>query len=114
MIPFLYYEKSPFVSIGRIFKLSHDHTLEAAHIPLFGGNLKVAVDDGDCQKDTGSTAQSTDKIATNGESTNASTTESSSRRDNALELLVHGLLAVTSHNKTLFLELLGNVARRRA
>jgi hypothetical protein len=94
--------------------LAHDHTLEAGHIALLGGNLKVSVDDGDGQKNTGTAAQCAEKIATNGQSTNAGTTESGGRGDDALELLVHGLLAVTGHDETLLLELLSDIARRGA
>lgn len=94
--------------------LTHDHTLEAGHIALLGGDLKVSVDDGDGQEDTSTAAQGAEKIASNGESTNTGTAESSSRGDDALELLVHRLLAVTGHDETLLLELLGNVAGRGA
>lgn len=94
--------------------LAHDHTLEAGHVALLSGNLEVAVDDGDSKKDTSSAAESTEKIATNGKSTNASTTESSGSGDDALQLLVHRLLAVTSHDKTLLLELLSDIAGRRS
>jgi hypothetical protein len=94
--------------------LAHDHALEASHVALLGGNLEVSVDNGDSQKDTSSTAQGAEEITSNRQSTNASTTEGSGGRNDALEFLVHGLLTVTSHNETLFLELLGNVARRGA
>jgi hypothetical protein len=95
-------------------KLTHDHALETGHVALLGGNLKVSVDNSDGQENTSSAAEGAEEIATNGQSTNASTTESGGSGDDALELLVHGLLTVTSHNETLFLELLGNVAGRRA
>ena len=90
-------------------RLSHDHALETGHVALLGRDLKVSVDNGDGQEDTGSTAQSSEKIAADGESTDASTAESGSGGDHPLEFLVHGLLAVTGHDKTLLLELLGNV-----
>ena len=54
--------------------------------------------------------KSAEKVASNGESTNAGTTESSGSGDDALELLVHALLTVTGHNETLVLELLGDIA----
>lgn len=64
-----------------------------------------------CQKNSSSTTQSTEEVRGNRQSTNASTTESSSSRDNPLELLVHALLTVTGHHKSLVLELLGNIPR---
>jgi len=68
--------------------LAHDHALETGHVTLLSGNLEVAVDDGDGEKDTSSAAESTEKVATNGQSTNASTTKSSGSRNDALQLLV--------------------------
>src|SRR5690242_18623511 len=100
---------TPFVEL-----LAHDHALEAGHVTLLSGNLEVAVDDGDSKQDTGSATKSTEKVAAYGKSTNASTTEGGSSRDNTLELLVHGLLTVTGHDETLLLKLLGNIAGRRA
>lgn len=91
--------------------LAHDHALEAGHVALLGGNLKVAVDDGDGEEDTGSAAQGAEEIAADGESTNAGTTEGGGSGDDALELLVHGFLTVTGHDETLFLELLSDIAR---
>lgn len=93
--------------------LAHDHALKTGHVTLLSGNLEVAVDDGDGKKDTSSAAESTEKVATDGQSTNASTTKSSGSRNDALQLLVHRLLTVTGHDKTLLLELLGNIAGRR-
>ncbi|CAG1994388.1 unnamed protein product [Fusarium graminearum] len=57
---------------------------------------------------------STEKVAGDREGTNASTTESGGSRNDALELLVHGLVTVTGHNETLVLELLGNITRAGA
>jgi hypothetical protein len=94
--------------------LAHDHTLEAGHVALLSGDFEVSVNDGNGKKDTSSATEGTKKVATNRESTNASTTESGSSGDDALELLVHGLFTVTSHDETLLLELLGDVAGRRA
>lgn len=65
-------------------------------------------------ENTGTAAESTHQIADNRKSTNAGTTESGGGRDDALELTVHALITVTGHNHTLLLELLGNVAGRRA
>lgn len=63
------------------------------------------------EQNTSTTSKSTKKVRGNGQSTNASTTKSSSSRNNTLQLLVHALLTVTSHHQTLVLELLGNVTR---
>ena len=68
----------------------------------------------DSHENTSTRSKSADKVARNGESTNASTTKGSSSRNNTLELTVHALITVTSHNQTLLLELLGNIARARA
>jgi len=65
----------------------------------------------DSHEDTSTTTKSTNEVTDNGKSTNAGTTEGSSSRDDTLELTVHGLITVTGHNKTLLLELLGNIAR---
>ena len=94
--------------------LSHDHALEAGHVALLGGDFKVAVDDGDSKEDTGTTAESTEEIATDGKSSDAGSTEGGSRGDNTLELLVHRLLTMAGHDETLLLELLGDVAGRGA
>lgn len=94
--------------------LAHDHALEAGHVALLSGDFEVAVDDGDGKEDTSSATKRTEKVTTNGESTNASTSESGSSGDDTLELLVHRLLTVTGHDKTLLLKLLGDIARRRA
>lgn len=63
----------------------------------------------DSKKGSGTRAQSTHKIREDGQSTNAGTTKGSGGGNDALELLVHALVAVTSHDETLVLELLGNV-----
>ncbi|GMF70953.1 unnamed protein product [Aspergillus oryzae] len=63
------------------------------------------------KEDTSTATKSAKEVRGNGKSTNASTTEGSSSRDNPLELLVHALLTVAGHHKTLILELLGNVTR---
>lgn len=62
------------------------------------------------KKSSGTGAERTHEVTGNRESTNAGATEGSGSRDNALELLVHALLTVASHNETLVLELLGNIA----
>lgn len=67
------------------------------------GNLR------DSKESTGTRAEGTEKIAGDGERTNAGTAKGSGSGDDALELLVHALVAVTSHDETLVLELLGNV-----
>src|SRR4051812_30615487 len=68
----------------------------------------------DGKKSSSARAERTHEVAGDGESTNAGATEGSGGRDDALELLVHALLAVTGHDQTLVLELLGDVARARA
>lgn len=75
---------------------------------------RVVIDLRHCKEDTGTASQGTEKIRSNRQSTDASTTESGSGRDNTLQLLVHALLTVTSHHKPLILELLGNITRCRA
>jgi hypothetical protein len=66
------------------------------------------------KENTSTAAKSTKKVRGNGKSTNAGTTEGSSSGDDPLELLVHALLTVASHHKTLILQLLGDVTRGRA
>lgn len=66
------------------------------------------------KENTSTAAQGTKEIGSDGQGTNASTTESGGGRDDTLELLVHALLTVTGHHKTLVLELLGNVTGSRA
>lgn len=68
----------------------------------------------DGKKDAGSATEGTEEIASDGKKTNASTTEGRGSGNNPLQLLVHALLTMTSHNQSLFLELLGNIAGRRA
>jgi hypothetical protein len=72
------------------------------------GNLR------DGHENTSAAAKSAHQIADNRESTNAGTTESGGGRDDALELAVHALVAVTGHNHALLLELLGNITRAGA
>lgn len=110
--------------------LASDHALQSsAHVTLLGSDFEVAVDDTksrgkldvpnqrrnihlrDSKKDTSTTSQSTQKVTCDGQGTNASTTESSSCRDDTLEFLVHALFTMTGHDKSLILELLGNITR---
>jgi hypothetical protein len=93
-------------------QLTHDHALEAGHIAFLGGDLEISVDDRNSQEDTGTRAESSEKVAANRESTDASTTESGGGRDDTLELTVHALLTMTSHDKTLLLQLLSDITRR--
>jgi hypothetical protein len=65
----------------------------------------------DSHENTSTATKSANKVTDNGKSTNAGTTEGSSSGNDTLELTVHGLITVTGHNKTLLLELLGNIAR---
>jgi len=69
----------------------------------------TAVDDGDSHEDTSSASDGTHQIGNNRQETEDSSTKSSGSRDDALELLVHGALTVSSHNHLLVLELFGNV-----
>ena len=73
------------------------------------GERLTAVDDSDGHEDTSSASDSTHQIGNNGQETEDSSTKSSGSGDDALELLVHGTLTVSSHNHLLFLELFGNV-----
>lgn len=66
------------------------------------------------KENTSTAAQGTEEVGRDGESTDARTTERGSGRDNTLQFLVHALLTVTGHHKTLVLELLGNIAGSRA
>lgn len=61
------------------------------------------------KESSGAGAKGAQEVAGNGESTNASTTERSGSGDDALQLLVHALVTVTSHNQTLVLKLLGDI-----
>ena len=63
----------------------------------------------DSHENTSTRSKSADKVARNGESTNASTTKGSSGRNDTLELTVHALIAVAGHDESLILELLGHV-----
>lgn len=89
--------------------LSHHHTFQATHITFLSGDLEVAINNSDGHKDTGAAAQSTHQVASNRQSTDASTPEGRGRGDDALEFLVHRFLAVASHDESLFLELFGDV-----
>lgn len=64
----------------------------------------------DSHKDTGTGSKGTEQVTGNGERTNASTTKGGSGWDDTLQLLVHALLSVASHDETLILELLGNIS----
>ena len=78
------------------------------------GNADRQLNLRDSKKGTGTGTKGTHEVTGNGESTNASTTESGSSGDDALELTVHALVTVTSHDETLILQLLGNIARAGA
>lgn len=66
------------------------------------------------KQNSSTAAQSTEKIRSNGQSANASTTKSGSGRNDTLKFTVHTLLTVTGHDQALILKLLGNVARSGA
>lgn len=68
----------------------------------------------DSKESTGTGTESAQKVTGDGERTNAGTTKGGGSRDDALELLVHGLITVASHDETLILELLGNITRAGA
>lgn len=65
------------------------------------------------QKDTSTGTKGTKKVRSDRQSTNASTTKGSSSGNDPLQLLVHGLLTVTSHDETLLLQLLGDITGGR-
>ena len=64
----------------------------------------------DCQQDTGSTSKGTHEVASDGQSANTCTSECSCSWNDTLQFLIHALFTVTGHNKSLFLELLGNIS----
>lgn len=66
------------------------------------------------KEDTSAAAKGAEQVGGDGEGTNAGTAKGSSSRNDPLELLVHALLTVAGHHKTLILELLGDIARGRA
>jgi hypothetical protein len=72
---------------------------------------KVSKNLRDSHENSSTASKSTHQVADDRKSTNAGTTEGGSGRDNTLELTVHALVAVTGHDHTLLLELLGNIAR---
>lgn len=92
--------------------LAHDHALKTGHIALLGGDFEVSVNDSYGKENTSTATESAEKVAANRQSSNAGTTEGGRSGDDALKLLVHGLLTVTSHNQTLLLELLSNITGR--
>ena len=74
----------------------------------------TAVDDRDRHKNTSPTADRTHQVGDDRQETEDGTAERRRGGDDALELLVHGLLAVAGHDEALVLELLGDVARAGA
>ena len=74
----------------------------------------TAINDGDSHENTGSAPDGSREISSNREQAEDGASESSSRWDDALELLVHRTLTVTRHHHLLILQLLGNVAGARA
>lgn len=66
------------------------------------------------QQNTSTRTKGTEEIRGNGQGTNTSTTKGSGDRNNTLELLIHALLTVTSHNQTLFLQLLRDITGARS
>lgn len=68
----------------------------------------------DSEESSGAGPKSAHEVTGNRESSDASTTKSGGSGDDTLELLVHALVTVTSHDKTLVLQLLGNIPRARA
>ena len=63
----------------------------------------------DGQQDSGARSKSAHQVAGNGKGSDASSTEGGSSGDDALQLLVHALVSVTSHDKPLILELLRDI-----
>lgn len=95
---------------------------------LLDKDLKVLVDDGHGKQDSGSRSNSaykqrrgimrkqsegqTQKISSYGQEPDTQTTKGGGSGNDPLQLLVHGLVTMSTHDKLLLLELLGNVARR--
>lgn len=78
------------------------------------GGVRTAVDGRDSHQDTRSTSQRATQVGSNAQQTEDGTSERGGGGDDALELLVHGPLAVAGHDHLLVLELLGHVSRTRA
>ena len=94
--------------------LSNQAFQPGTEVTLLGGDLEVAVDDGDCQQNTCSTSQRTQHVARHGQCTNTCTTKRRRSRNHPLQLLVHRLLPVPGHNEPLILERLCHITRCRA
>ena len=93
-------------------ELAHGSHLGSAG--LAHTDLKVRVDDGDGEKDTGTAAKGTDEIGTDRERADGGTTKGGSGGNDALELLVHAGVAVAGHDHLVVLELLGDLPGARA
>ena len=80
------------------------------HVSIAGaGHNRGDFDLRDSHKDTGSATKSSNQVTDNRKSTNAGSTKRSGGGNNTLELTVHALIAVTGHDESLILELLGHV-----
>jgi len=66
------------------------------------------------QQDTGTGSKGSHQVTGHGKTTNASSTESSSGRNDTLQFLVHTLLSVASHDESLVLELLCDIPWARS
>ena len=82
---------------------SENHTFRLLLLVL-GDLLEEGVDDGDCEHDTGTTANGTHKVSKDAEGTDADTTEGSSDMDVSRQVLDHGLLAKTLNGHVLIHE----------
>ena len=83
-------------------------------ILLLDQYLEVLIDDGDGEEDTRSAANGAQEVGEHGERANAQASEGGRRRNVAVELVDHGLIAVAAHDHLLLLELLGDVLGARA
>ena len=82
----------------------------ASHFALFFDEyLKVLVDDGDGEEDTGAGADGAHEIGADGEGADAEAAERRRRRDVPVQLVDHRNFSVTPHHHLLFAKLLGDL-----
>ncbi|GMT25660.1 hypothetical protein PFISCL1PPCAC_16957 [Pristionchus fissidentatus] len=94
---------------GKMLSLE-EHARDSAHLLLLlDEDLEVLVDDGDGEQNSGSGSNGSYEVSSNGEGSDAETSEGSSGRDVSAKLVDHRLLTVTAHDHGLLLELLSNV-----
>ena len=82
----------------------------ASHFALlFDEYLKVLVDDGDGEEDTGAGADGSHEVGADGEGADAEAAEGRRRGDVPVQLVDHGHLSVAAHHHLLFAKLLGDL-----